>query len=98
MIIMKKPVQGDILKLTILGTGCASVTDCYNTCFVLSDNGQNFMVDGGGGNTIFKQLKSAGINWKSIRHIFYYTQAYGPFIRYNVVCTNDLPTYKPQYI
>lgn len=67
---MKKPVQGDILKLTILGTGCASVTDCYNTCFVLSDNGQNFMVDGGGGNTIFKQLKSAGINWKSIRHIF----------------------------
>ena len=28
------------------------------------------MVDGGGGNTIFKQLKSAGINWKSIRHIF----------------------------
>lgn len=58
------------MKLTILGTGCASVTDCYNTCFVLSDNGQNFMVDGGGGNTIFKQLKSAGINWKSIRHIF----------------------------
>lgn len=58
------------MKLTILGTGCASVTDCYNTCFVLSDNGQNFMVDGGGGNAIFKQLKSAGINWKSIRHIF----------------------------
>lgn len=58
------------MKLTILGTGCASVTECYNTCFVLSDNGQNFMVDGGGGNTIFKQLKSAGINWKSIRHIF----------------------------
>lgn len=58
------------MKLTILGTGCASVTDCYNTCFVLTENNRHFMVDGGGGNTIFKQLKSAGIDWKNVRHIF----------------------------
>lgn len=58
------------MKLTILGTGCAGVTDCYNTCFVISDNDKHFLVDGGGGNTIFKQLKSAEIDWKSIKHIF----------------------------
>lgn len=58
------------MKLTILGTGCASVTDCYNTCFVLSDNGRILWLTAVAANTIFKQLKSAGINWKSIRHIF----------------------------
>lgn len=25
------------MKLTILGTGNAAVTECYNTCFVLSE-------------------------------------------------------------
>ncbi len=58
------------MKCTILGTGNAAVTECYNTCFVLSEENQYFLVDAGGGNTIFKQLKNAGINWKDIRHIF----------------------------
>ncbi|MDO4175678.1 MAG: MBL fold metallo-hydrolase [Eubacteriales bacterium] len=58
------------MKLTMLGTGNAMVTECYNTCFVLSDNGQDFMVDGGGGNTILRQLKQAGIDWRNIRDIF----------------------------
>ena len=35
------------VKLTMPGTGNALVTECYNTCFVLEDNGQYFMVDGG---------------------------------------------------
>ena len=37
------------MKLTMLGTGNAVVTNCYNTCFVLSDDGKYFLVDGGGG-------------------------------------------------
>ena len=34
------------MKLTLLGTGNALVTECYNTCFVLSENDGYFMVDG----------------------------------------------------
>ena len=29
------------MKLTMLGTGNALVTECYNTCFVIEDNGGN---------------------------------------------------------
>ena len=58
------------MKLTILGTGNATVTECYNTCFVISDNDRYFMVDGGGGNTILHQLKAAGLNWMDMRDIF----------------------------
>ncbi len=58
------------MKLTMLGTGNALVTECYNTCFVLEDEGQYLLVDGGGGNTILRQLKHAGYNWADMRHIF----------------------------
>ena len=44
------------MKLTMLGTGNALVTEYYNTCFVISDKNQHFMVDGGGGNGILHQL------------------------------------------
>ena len=58
------------MKLTMLGTGNALVTECYNTCFILQENNQYFMIDGGGGNTILHQLKYAGIDWKNIKTIF----------------------------
>lgn len=58
------------MKLTILGTGNASVTECYNTCFVLSDGNQHFLVDAGGGNRILKQLKDASIPLNEIHDIF----------------------------
>ena len=54
----------------MLGTGNALVTECYNTCFVLSDGDKNFLVDGGGGSAILRQLKHAGFNWKDMREIF----------------------------
>ena len=38
------------MDITMLGTGSALVTECYNTCFVLSDGDEHFLVDGGGGN------------------------------------------------
>ena len=54
----------------MLGTGNALVTECYNTCFVLQERNQYFMVDGGGGNALLRQLKRTNINWKDIRTIF----------------------------
>ena len=58
------------MKLTMLGTGHAGVTECYNTCFVLSDGGRHFLVDGGGGNGLIRRLKQAGIRPKDIGDIF----------------------------
>lgn len=58
------------MKITMLGTGNALVTECYNTCFVLEDEGKYFMIDGGGGNEVLKQLKRAGLNWMDMRDIF----------------------------
>ena len=58
------------MKLTMLGTGNALVTECYNTCFVLSDGKDHFMVDGGGGMTVLHQLKYAGLDWRQMRTIF----------------------------
>lgn len=58
------------MKLTMLGTGNALVTECYNTCFVLEENRRYFMVDGGGGNTVLRQLKHAGLDWMDMREIF----------------------------
>lgn len=58
------------MDITMLGTGNALVTECYNTCFVLHEKEQYFMVDGGGGNGVLHQLKRAGIDWKKVRTIF----------------------------
>lgn len=58
------------MKLTMLGTGNAVVTECYNTCFVIDDESKYFMVDGGGGSTILRQLKKAGYRWQDMHEIF----------------------------
>ncbi len=58
------------MKLTMLGTGNALVTECYNTCFVIEDHGQCFLVDGGGGSAILHQLKHTGYDWMDMSHIF----------------------------
>lgn len=58
------------MQITMLGTGNAVVTECYNTCFVLSENNNYFLVDGGGGSTLLRQLKHAGIPWTKITDIF----------------------------
>ena len=63
-----------MMRLTMLGTGNATVTKCYNTCFVISDTDEqqrrHFLVDGGGGNGLLKQLEDAGIDWRDIREMF----------------------------
>ena len=53
----------------MLGTGNALVTKCYNTCFIIENENDYFMVDAGGGNTVLNQLEKAKINWKEIKHI-----------------------------
>ena len=58
------------MKLTILGTGNAAVSECYNTCFSLSDGSRTFLVDAGGGNRILKVLKDTGIGLDDIHDIF----------------------------
>lgn len=58
------------MRLTMLGTGEAIVTECYNTCFVLHEDNRYFMVDGGGGIGILGQLKRAGFSWMEMREIF----------------------------
>lgn len=58
------------MKLTMLGTGNAMVTECYNTCFTLEQEGAFFLVDAGGGNGILKRLSEAGIDWRKVRDIF----------------------------
>ena len=58
------------MKITMLGTGHATVTKCYNTCFTISENGKHFLVDAGGGNGILKQLEDANINTSDITSMF----------------------------
>ena len=33
------------MELTMLGTGSALVTECFNTCYVFEENDQYFLVD-----------------------------------------------------
>lgn len=58
------------MKLTILGTGNAFTTKCYNTCFTIEDEGKIFLIDAGGGNGILAQLEKANIDWHNIHEIF----------------------------
>lgn len=58
------------LTLTMLGTGHATVTKCYNTCFVLREGDRCFLVDGGGGNQILRILEEQGIALTQIHDLF----------------------------
>lgn len=51
------------MKMNVLGTGFALATKNYNTCFALEENGSLFLVDGGGGNQILRQLEQSFLDW-----------------------------------
>lgn len=57
------------MDLIMLGTGNASAIHCYNSCFILRENNNHILVDGGGGSGIFNQLNDVNINWKDITNI-----------------------------
>lgn len=58
------------LCITMLGTGNATVTKCYNTCFALREGGKCFLVDAGGGNQILRILEEQGIALTQIHDLF----------------------------
>ena len=56
--------------ITMLGTGNAMCTRCYNTCFYLRTAGGGLLVDAGGGNGIFRQLYRGKVAFEQIHHLF----------------------------
>ncbi len=56
--------------ILMLGTGHATVSRCYNTCFVLQQGDALLMVDAGGGNGILNQLEKVGKSIADIHHLF----------------------------
>lgn len=57
-------------KITMLGTGNATVSVIYNTCFLLDTPNTKLMVDAGGGNGVLGQLKKVGVGIADIHHLF----------------------------
>lgn len=57
-------------QITMLGTGNATVSQIYNTCFVLQTPSTLMLVDAGGGNEILAQLKKIHVQISDIHHLF----------------------------
>lgn len=57
-------------QITMLGTGNATVSQIYNTCFVLQTPSSLMLVDAGGGNGILAQLKKVNVQISDIHHLF----------------------------
>lgn len=57
-------------QITMLGTGNATVSQIYNTCFVLQTPSTLMLVDAGGGNGILAQLKKINVHISDIHHLF----------------------------
>lgn len=58
------------ILITMLGTGNATVSQIYNTCFVLQTSSTLMLVDAGGGNGILAQLKKINVQISDIHHLF----------------------------
>lgn len=54
----------------MLGTGNATVIQCYNTCFLIDTPATKLLVDAGGGNGILGQLKKVGVSVADIHHLY----------------------------
>lgn len=57
-------------QITMLGTGNATVSQIYNTCFVLQTPSTLMLVDAGRGNGILAQLKMVNVQISDIHHLF----------------------------
>lgn len=57
-------------QITMLGTGNATVSQIYDTCFVLQTPSTLMLVDAGGGNGILAQLKKINVQISDIHHLF----------------------------
>ena len=71
-------------QITMLGTGNATVSQIYNTCFLLKTSSTLMLVDAGGGNGILSQLHQANnllSHTESLRSYFRYPYI-SPFDKY----------------
>ncbi len=57
-------------QLYVIGTGHALVTGLYNSCFAVCDEGEFFLLDGGGGNGILSIMKQMNIPLTGVRAMF----------------------------
>ena len=57
-------------KITMLGTGNATVSLIYNTCFILETSTTKLLVDAGGGNGILSQLRKVNVPISDIHHLY----------------------------
>ena len=67
---MDKIMDKTTTQITMLGTGNATVSQIYNTCFVLQTPSTLMMVDAGGGNGILAQQKKVNVQISDIHHLF----------------------------
>ena len=67
---MDKKMNKIANQITMLGTGNATVSQIYNTCFVLQTPSTLMLVDAGGGNGILAQLKKVNVQISDIHHLF----------------------------
>lgn len=58
------------MNLVMLGTGMGTVTNLYNTCFVMQNEGGSFLVDAGGSIEIKERLNKANIRLEDLENIF----------------------------
>lgn len=57
-------------QLYVLGTGNATASNSYNTCFIVKDGNELFLTDSGGGNGILKRLTDMDIASEKVQHVF----------------------------
>lgn len=57
-------------RIIMLGTGEATATRCYNTCFIIESGEARLLVDAGGGNGILSQLDKANIAITDVHDMF----------------------------
>ncbi len=57
-------------KILVLGTGDAITLNCFNTCFILENNGKYLLVDTGGGSQVINQIQKVGVDISDIHDVF----------------------------
>lgn len=57
-------------KILVLGTGAGLTRKCFNTCFLLQNNEQYFLVDTGAGAQILNQIEAVNVSLSNIHDIF----------------------------
>lgn len=57
-------------KLTMLGTGHAAVSRCFNTCFVISTPKSALLTDCGSGSAVLGAISRSDLKLSDIHHLF----------------------------